>query len=605
MTTGYAGRTFRALVLAALFAGLALGLLTAVSPPRAAVAANAQKDDKEPPRPTDAQKKDHTLLGASQCKRCHSVSDRKAPGLEEFEETKAYDFIRLSENIVWSAHDLHSTAYRSLLTEETAKGSKYAPNKTAERMEKKFQKYRGPDYRVATDTACLACHASVRQPVDKSPPSEWKAGTLTAGNLAGGSFSSLEGVGCEMCHGHGKMYQTVHQESREGDTNPGALKVVDWRLFPTAVKKEWGLTNLRDPATAAQTCASCHIGNKAEGRFVTHDMYAAGHPPLPPLDLMAYAREQPRHWGFAADMKFITDLAKSNEGKAYALYHYRKDESFVARRFAESALATLGATANLGAQLADDAKAKSDGLDFAAFDCYSCHHNLKYPSERQDRGYVGRPGRPLYRPAAFALARLVLDHAGGMKEGAALRGSAEELDKLELELADAFTVKTYGDADKVKAATAKLAKWSDEARKKLEPVRYTPEEVTKLFTKLTATASDAKKPVGDPEVAQLYLWAIETLYLDLQPKEATEKAVEPVALKAMRDGIAKSVVTRLRPDTDFYYEQRYVQGKAGPIEKPTTTDTVEGRLEKRMDIFNAFQGDPFRKAVAGVAPPTK
>ncbi|AWM39755.1 hypothetical protein GobsT_18830 [Gemmata obscuriglobus] len=603
MTTGHAGRTARAAGLAAVFAGLALGLAVAVSPPRAAVA--AQDDKKEPPRPTEAQKKDHALLGASQCKKCHSVADRKAAGLEEYEETKAYDFIRLSENIVWSAHDLHSTAYRSLLTEETAKGSKFTPNKTAERMEQKLRKYKGDSYRVATDTACLACHASVRQPVDKVPPDAWKAGKLTAGNLAGGSFTSLEGVGCEMCHGHGTMYQTVHQASREGDTNPGALKVVDWRLFPTAVKTEWGLNNLRDPAVAAQTCASCHIGNKAEGRFVTHDMFAAGHPPLPPLDLMAYTREQPRHWGFAGDMPFITKMAenKATADKAFALYRYRAGESLVARRFAESALAVLGATAGLGAQLADDAKAKGDGLDFSAFDCYSCHHNLKYPSERQDRGYVGRPGRPLYRPAAFALARLVLDHAGGMTGGESLKGAANELDKLELELADAFTVKTYGDADKVKAATAKLAAWSEGVRKKLEPVRYTPEEVAKLFTKLTAVASDAKKPVGDPEVAQLYLWAAETLYLDLQPKELTDKAVEPKALKAMRDGIAASVVTRLRPDTDFYYEQRFVEGKSSPIEKPTTNDSVERRLEKRMDIFNAFRGDPFRMAVEGLKLP--
>jgi hypothetical protein len=106
-------------------------------------------------------------------------------------------------------------------------------------------------------------------------------------------------------------------------------------------------------------------------------MYAAGHPPLPPLDLLAYAREQPRHWGFADDMPFIAKMAadKSTADKAFALYHYRAGESFVARRFAESAVAALGSTATLGAQLADDAKKRQDGLDFAAFDCYSCHHN--------------------------------------------------------------------------------------------------------------------------------------------------------------------------------------------------------------------------------------
>jgi hypothetical protein len=33
--------------------------------------------------------------------------------------------------------------------------------------------------------------------------------------------------------------------------------------------------------------------------------------------------------------------------------------------------------------------------DFARFDCYACHHDLKVPSWRQERGYGGRtPGRP-------------------------------------------------------------------------------------------------------------------------------------------------------------------------------------------------------------------
>ncbi|MBY0461204.1 MAG: cytochrome c family protein, partial [Gemmataceae bacterium] len=334
--TRHATRVSRAAGLAGAFLALTLGLASAAGSPRAAAVPAGQ--DAKAPRPTDAQKKDVALLGASACKKCHSEPNPK--NVEEYQQTLGFEYIRLWENVVWDAHDLHSTAFRSLLSEETAKGTKFTANKTAERMEQKLRKYKGKDYTVATDTACLACHASTRKPLDLDPHTGWKAGELKNGVLAGGAFSSLEGVGCEMCHGHGKAYQTMHQESREDGSNPGAVKVVDWRTFPTAVKKEWGLTNLRDPAVAVQTCASCHIGNKDEGRFVTHDMYAAGHPPLPPLDLMAYAREQPRHWGFAADMPFIAKMAQNKDtaDKAFALYHYRTGESYVARRFAESAL---------------------------------------------------------------------------------------------------------------------------------------------------------------------------------------------------------------------------------------------------------------------------
>ena len=591
MTTGHARRVGRAVVLAAAFAGLVLGLVAAAAPSRPAAA--AQKDEKKDdyPRPEAALKKTQGLLGAAECKACHSETKPEEKDL--YKETFGFEFIRLSENIVWSTHDLHSTAYRSLLTDKTVKAKKDKPNPTAQRMEDKLRKYKGADYTVATDVGCLACHASTKAPLSRVPHAEWKPA----------SFSVTEGVGCEMCHGHGTLYERTHRASRDvekadTDVNPEAVKVVDWRSFPMALKSEWGLTNLRDPATATHTCASCHIGNKAEGRFVTHDWYAAGHPPLPPLDLLAYAREQPRHWGFAHEMPYITSLAKKAEkdktDKAFALYHYRAGESFVARRFAESALATLAATATLGAQLADDAKAKNDGLDFAAFDCYSCHHNLKYPSERQDRGYVGRPGRPLYRPAAFALARLVLAHAGEMK-GAELKTAAAELDAAELELADAFTTKTYGDTDKVKAATDKLAKWSEAARKKLDAVRYTTEETKRLFEMVKAAASDDKKPVGDPEVAQLFTWAIETLYLDLQPKD---KKDAPAVLTEMRKALDGTIVTRLRPNAAFYYEQGVTGGIPGP-----TVESVDNRLKTRMDTFNSFRGDPFRKAFGAVNAP--
>ncbi len=590
MTMGYAGR---ACVLAVAFGGLVLGLVVASTPPRVDA---AQKDDKKDdyPRPDPALKKTQALLGASECKNCHSEIDPKQKDL--YKETLGYEFIRLSENIIWSTHDLHSTAYRSLLTDRTVKNKKDKPNPTAQRMEDKLRKYKGENYTVATDVNCLACHATTKVPLERVPHTEWKAT----------SFSITEGVGCEMCHGHGTLYEQTHRRSRDvedkdKDVGPDAVKVVDWRSFPTTLKSEWGMTNLRDPATATHTCASCHIGNKDEGRFVTHDWYAAGHPPLPPLDLLAYTREQPRHWGFAHEMPYITNLADKDEknktDKAYGLYHFRKGESFVARRFAESALATLVETANLGAQLADDAKKKNDGLDFASFDCYSCHHNLKYPSERQDRGYVGRPGRPLYRPAAFALARLVLDHAGEMK-GADLKATVGELDAAELELADAFTTKTYGDADKVKTATAKLAKWSEDTRKKLAGVRYTPEETKRLLEMVKAAASDEKKPVGDPEVAQLYTWAVETLYIELQPKDQTDKKVEPKALTDMRKSLDGTIVTRLRPNAAFYYEQGVTGGIPGP-----TVESVDNRLKARMEIFNSFQGAPFRKAFADLQPP--
>ncbi len=584
MRTGNAGR---AIGLAAAFAGLVVALGVAAVPPRPAVAAQPDKDAPQGgyPKAPDS----HKLVGAAVCQDCHDREDPTKNAL--YKQTLGFEFVRLWENRVWSVYDLHSTAYLNLLTkdsDEVKKGTAKA-NATAQKMEeklrtyKKIPKYADPKYMVATDAACLACHASTKEPIQQAPPDKWTAA----------SFDTTDGVGCEMCHGHGSSYQSKHQDSVLDKVNApeGAVRFVEWREWPLAQKEKWGLVNLRDPASATAKCASCHIGNTSEGRFVTHDMYAAGHPPLPPLDLMAYSREQPRHWGLAGEMPYITKLAKKDAKKAHDLFHYRADESFVARRFAESTIAVIGSSAVLGAQLADDAKAKKDGLDFAAFDCYSCHHNLKYPSERQERGYVGRPGRPTYRPAAFALARVVLDHAAGMPNGTDLKAARAALDAAELELADAFTDKTYGDPDQIKAATGKLAKWADDVRGKLQAVRYTPEETKKLHAQVVAAT---QKPLGDPEAAQLLVWAFETLELDLNAP--ADKKEPPAAVKTVREGVKDVVVSRLRPKTAYYYEQ----GRDTPPEN--ALESVSERIGPRMELFNSYRGDPFRKAFQAVKP---
>ncbi|QJW93037.1 multiheme c-type cytochrome [Frigoriglobus tundricola] len=581
MTTEQSRRAGRVVGLAGMFAGLALGLLAAASPERTAAAAVPSAQPKEIPNPPST---DHKYVGAVVCQGCHNEKDPKEN--PAYLATKGYEFIRLWENRVWGVHDLHSTAYKNLLTDRTVKNKKDAPNKTAQKMEDNLRRFRGESYTVATDKACLACHASVRRQVsDAAPASKWTAAE---------SFSIADGVGCEMCHGQGSGYQQKHQESQE-IVNPdpdGPERSVDWREWPPAEKKKWGLVDLRNPVEATTQCASCHVGNTRDGRFVTHEMFAAGHPPLPPLDLIAYTREQPRHWGLPAEMPYLTGLVKKNPKKAEDVFHIRKGESHVARRFVESAVATLRASVVLGGQLASEAK--DDGMDFAAFDCASCHHNLKYPSDRQARGYVGKPGRPLFRPAAFELTKVIIGHAAEMEGGADLKASLSELIAAEQKLATAFTNKTYGDGPKVKEATDELQKWSEDALKKLAAVRYTPAATQGLLAKVVEAA---EKPVADPEVAQLYTWAFETLVLDLIPptKDKEGKLKPPPEVATLRDKLKTTVVTRLRPDALFHYEVE--GGVPGPNRQP-----VDERIGARMKLFYSFDDAVFRKAFQDVLP---
>ena len=586
-------RLRRAALLTVAFAALAFGLLSAAAPDRAARAAqkDEKKDDKkdgkkEYPKPPDEELK---LSGAAECQRCHQ--ENNAANVKLYQDTKGFEFIRLWENKVWDVHDLHKTAYLNLLTRRSAKAAdNEKPNPTAQKMEDNLRragvdtKYRDEKYTVATDTQCLACHASTFRTPNKDIHKNWKAD----------AFLTTDGVGCEMCHGLGSKYLDKHQKSDFGksETVPGAVKVVPWREWPAEVKKDWGLVNLRDGAEATARCASCHIGNLDDGRFVTHDMYAAGHPPLPPLDLIAYTREQPRHWGLPSEMPYLKNLAEKHAKTAADVFHIRAGESHVARRFAESTIATLHASAVISGQLAAEAKANDDGLDYAAFDCASCHHNLKYPSDRQDRGYSARPGRPLFRPATFALTKIVTEHAAEMPGGENIKASLESLAAVEKELAIAFTNKSYGDAPKVQAAAEKLSKWSADTLKKLAAVKYTPEETKKLLAKVIAAT---QKPVGDPEVAQLYTWAFETLVLDQSEPSADKKP--PAAITELRDKLKDVVVTRLRPNAAFYYEQGVTGGIPGP-----TVEPVDTRIGARMELFNSFRAAPFKKAFAEAKP---
>jgi hypothetical protein len=130
-------------------------------------------------------------------------------------------------------------------------------------------------------------------------------------------------------------------------------------------------------------------------------MYAAGHPPLPPLEVMTYSRDEPSHAKLPDKNEYITSL---NADDAWKLFHYRKGESS-ARQVAVGAAVGFREAMKTLATKAEDAEAgKGEGpiLDFALFDCAACHHDLAVPSWRADgRTVPGRatPGMAMSMPS--------------------------------------------------------------------------------------------------------------------------------------------------------------------------------------------------------------
>ena len=183
--------------------------------------------------------------GSSNCQRCH-----REPVDEDRESGRTY-YVRMDESSTWSLQDRHSKAFKLL---------------TCTRGQSMSAKL---GYDVTKDQRCLSCHA------------DWQ----TKREIPPNALMLSEGVACEACHGPSSKYYADHSIAQKW--HPISLNDRSTR---------YGLVNVRDPQVRADVCLSCHVGNAEQGKVVTHDMYAAGHPPLPSFELRDFCEMMPHHW---------------------------------------------------------------------------------------------------------------------------------------------------------------------------------------------------------------------------------------------------------------------------------------------------------------------
>lgn len=184
---------------------------------------------------------EETHLGVASCagSSCHGAL-----------EPWANSTVQQNEYIMWEEEDPHSTAYKTLLTDES---QRIAKNLGLGRAE--------------NEDLCLDCHAD-------NVPDERRAK----------GFQISDGVGCEACHG-GAVNWLGRHISGEADH---------------AANLSSGLYPSEDPVARAELCLSCHFGTK--DRFVTHRIMGAGHPRLA-FELDTYTWTQPGHVVIDADYK--------------------------------------------------------------------------------------------------------------------------------------------------------------------------------------------------------------------------------------------------------------------------------------------------------------
>jgi hypothetical protein len=468
----------------------------------------------QPPKGGD--EPEEKILGASACIVCHEKPN------PVYEREKRTDFVRLDESTIWQTKDLHGKAFDAL------------KQPLGQQMSKVLK------YDVTTAPQCLSCHSVDLEPAKKP------------GDKNAKDYYTDFGVSCEGCHGFAHKWNTPHVSKT-------------WRDREPAYKEARGQWDMRNPARRAERCISCHVGSESEGRFVTHEMYAAGHPPLPPVEVMAFSRDEPMHYKLARDLPDLVRIASADPDKSWKLFHFRGAdvESQVARQTAIGAIMSLRAAAKLIADRAGAIDPSKEALDLAHFDCYACHHDLQSPSWRQARGYVGVPGRPQIRPGLALPAKVVAEHAANALNADASSPLRTFGDNFKY-VTDTFDARPFGEPAKVAEAAKALVAWCDDALKQLDNVRYNREQTAKLLKAFVdagqAPPEGKTNPWLDADAAQQLVWTLESLRGELEgPDGPIAQTLDTLKSKLPRevrdtskmDFLATTLGGRLKREYEF------------------------------------------------------
>jgi hypothetical protein len=280
--------------------------------------------------------------GLTSCAGCHEKPNAI------YERIGSTKFVALNESDTWFKKDKHSKAVELIDPKNSPLGKQMC------------DKLKIADIHQAKE--CLSCHAN------------WQYDAKADKWAERPKFHEF-GVSCESCHGPASAWKGPHEKP-------------EWRKLSPADKEGFGMVEVRNPVARAKQCLACHVGDASQGKVITHEMYAAGHPPLPGVELETFAYEMPAHWRHV-DEKPDFDLRKEFielNPLATAGGEFRRSRSALL-----SAVIAMQASLELVSAQVEETKRVPD---FAAFDCYSCHHDLKTPAWRQQRTDVGVPGRP-------------------------------------------------------------------------------------------------------------------------------------------------------------------------------------------------------------------
>jgi hypothetical protein len=358
-----------------------------------------------------------------------------------------------------------------------------AAEESVQRLE---QDYLQPllDKSLASETGrgCLACHADL--------PKESFAPGVDATTFLRESLR--DGVSCEACHGPSSEWWKDHIEKA-------------WRTKSPSDKAALGLNDLRHPATRAEQCYSCHIGDAKQGKFIEHAWYMAGHPPLPSIELETYAREMPRHWRYLSEKR---PFDKRDEFVAAVKNDPERGFEIDTKQPRTKEVLVGGVVAlRKSVALLADIHQRDKALvipDFAAFDCLACHQELGVKpvitrDEQKFDPFI--PGRPNIPRWSFALADIAVEVAD---EPAVRR----DFDANILAWREVLTRQPFGDRQKMQPVADDLQSLLKSLETRLARSETTAETSATAYERLKQSA---QSELLDFHSARQTVWAMQVI----------------------------------------------------------------------------------------------
>lgn len=475
------------------------------------------------------------IAGAATCRRCHEGggSDSEV-GARLGLGPGADDWTLGNELKTWITCDRHFHAYKVLLPPSRRTASEGTTEaKPGQRVQEMAERLGAVDPKTGEsllhlDPRCLACHSAY--PVDYfkpmltsvALPNGRSLDVLPQDKLDGELRSVAQvlnlGVSCEGCHGpstgNGKDpgWGTAHFSTASGPDSKA------WRHLSVSEKLDGhGYWPVGSWSEQTRICLSCHLGNVAQGKVVTHEMYAAGHPPLPGFELVTFGLQAPQHWrdlGEKSDEVRKDYIAKLGDEAPNG--GYQPDDLRRSRKLLVAAAAATAGSLRFAGDLAGQGVGcpapvpKPDWPELTAFACYSCHHELAVPSWRQTRILEGAPqpraglGRPRLHEWPEALVGIAVE----VRDGSTSNADIPAAGVYDLLKARPFGGRPEDFATAAHQAAARFDQLADD----LEASKLTVEQGRQVLAKI---AEEARSGAADYDSARQLAWAFSVIYREM------------------------------------------------------------------------------------------